>query len=131
MTRLNAIAEQLAGVEHRAVAAVCTAAAVPACARWRELELHLADAAAEAKETAKYLTTLEGSLGCIYTSASLLLLGRGVVGSGELLNVCRAYQAPLGSSSSGSNMCGCVHRLLPACYSPLTLTNPTPLLQHL
>lgn len=67
--RLDAIAEQLAGAEHRAVAAVCTAAAVPACGRWRELELRLADAAAEARETLKYLTTLEGSLQCIYTSA--------------------------------------------------------------
>ncbi|PSC73956.1 flagellar outer dynein arm heavy chain gamma [Micractinium conductrix] len=67
MTRLHAAAEQLAGAEHRAVAAVCTAAGVPACVRWRELELRLADAAAEAKETVKYLNTLEGSLECIYT----------------------------------------------------------------
>lgn len=65
---LDAIAEQLAGAEHRAVAAVCTAAAVPACERWRGLELRLADAAAEAKETVKYLSTLEGSLECIYSS---------------------------------------------------------------
>jgi len=68
MTRLHAIAEQLAGAEHRAVAAVCTAAGVPVCTRWRELELRLVDAAAEAKETVKYLATLEGSLECIYSS---------------------------------------------------------------
>ena len=69
MTRLNALAEQLQGGDHRTVAAVCSAAAIPTCARWRDLELRLADAAAEAKETVKYLTTLEGSLECIYTSA--------------------------------------------------------------
>lgn len=69
MTRLHSMAEQLASAEHRAVAAVCTAAGVPVCTRWRDLELRLADAAAEAKETVKYLATLEGSLECIYFSA--------------------------------------------------------------
>ena len=50
MLLLTSLGEQLQGPEHRAVAAVCTAAAVPACARWRELEVRLADAAAEAAE---------------------------------------------------------------------------------
>ena len=68
MTKLNAVAEQLQGADHRAVTAVCTAAAVIACPRWRDVELRLADAASEAKETVKYLGTLEGSLECIYTS---------------------------------------------------------------
>lgn len=67
-TRLHALAEQLAGAERRAVAALCAAAGAPACARWRDAERRLAEAAAEAKETVKYLTTLEGSLEPIYSS---------------------------------------------------------------
>ncbi|KAL4452763.1 hypothetical protein ABPG75_008425, partial [Micractinium tetrahymenae] len=73
-TRLHALAEHLASAEHRAVAAVCTAAGAPACARWRDLELRLADAAAEAKETVKYLSTLEGSLECTYSKPPVAIL---------------------------------------------------------
>jgi hypothetical protein len=73
-SRLAAAAEQLQGAEHRCVAAVCTAAGVPACARWRQLEAQLADGVAEAQETVKYLGALDASLQCIYTSEPLLFL---------------------------------------------------------
>ena len=69
MLLLSTVAEQAAGDGHRSVVAVCTAAGVPACQRWRDAELRLADAASEAQDTVKYLTTLESSLECIYTSA--------------------------------------------------------------
>ena len=68
MTALNSVAEQLGGSTYRAVLGVCAAAKAPAHQRWKDLELALADAAAESRETVKYLGTLEGSLECLYTS---------------------------------------------------------------
>lgn len=48
---------------------MCAAAKAPAYPRWKELELSLTDAAVESRGTVKYLSTLEGSLECLYTSA--------------------------------------------------------------
>ena len=69
MTRLNTIQEQLRSAESRAVVGVCSAtkAGISAVAQWQELEQRLADAAAESRETVKYLGTLEASLECLYT----------------------------------------------------------------
>eukprot|EP00887_Chlorella_sp_A99_P001633 scaffold8.g1633.t1 len=67
MMVLNSITEQLQGVGARAVVGVCAATKVTVGARWRELELKLADAAAESRQTVKYLGTLEASLECLYT----------------------------------------------------------------
>lgn len=75
MLRLDAAAEQLASEEHRAVAAVCTTAGTPEVARWRALELRLAEAVAEARETAKYLATLQASLDGFYTSERMCCWG--------------------------------------------------------
>ncbi|KAI3432720.1 hypothetical protein D9Q98_004263 [Chlorella vulgaris] len=69
MSHLTSLEEQLQSGEHRCVVAVCTAAEVPACARWRQLDLQLTEAAAEAAETVKYLGSLEDSLACLYTKA--------------------------------------------------------------
>ncbi len=49
------------------VLGVCSASKAAVYRNWKELELQLADAASESKETVKYLTTLEGSLECLYT----------------------------------------------------------------
>lgn len=78
MSHLTSLEEQLQSGEHRCVVAVCTAAEVPACARWRQLDLQLTEAAAEAAETVKYLGSLEDSLACLYTSAWLLVVGAGL-----------------------------------------------------
>ena len=58
----------LQGTAYRVVLGVCSASKAPAYQHWKELGLHLADAASESRDTVKYLTTLEGSLECLYTS---------------------------------------------------------------
>jgi hypothetical protein len=58
----------LQGMAYRVVLGVCSASKAIVYHRWKELELQLADAASESMETVKYLTTLESSLECLYTS---------------------------------------------------------------
>lgn len=79
MTTLNGIAEQLASTNVRTIVAVAAAAKAPAAVRWHDMELQLADAASESRETVKYLSTLEGSLECLYTSGSWSSLEKGHV----------------------------------------------------
>ena len=68
MAKFNSVEEQLKTPESRLVLGVSTAARSAAHKEWKGIDMRVADAANEAKDSVKYLTTLEKALEPMYAS---------------------------------------------------------------
>ena len=68
MAKFNSVEEQLKTPESRLVLGVSTAARSAAHKEWKGIDMRVADAANEAKDNVKYLTTLEKALEPMYAS---------------------------------------------------------------
>ena len=66
MSKFNSLTEQLKTKECKIVLGVCTAGRTKAHRSWKNIDLKLTDAANEAKDNVKYLSTLEKSLEPMY-----------------------------------------------------------------
>ena len=99
MAKFNSVEEQLKTPESRLVLGVSTAARSAAHKEWKGIDMRVADAANEAKDNVKYLTTLEKALEPMYASPAD---PRGILdGVPQLLNnikmmhtVARYYNSP-------------------------------------
>lgn len=75
MTKFNSLVEQMRGEDCRVVVGVLSAGSSRALRRWRALDASITDAANEAKDNAKYLSTLEQHLEPIERGSPREVLG--------------------------------------------------------
>lgn len=74
MAQFNSITEQLKMREAKLVIGVCMAARSRAHRNWKAIDMKVTDAANEAKDNVKYLTTLEKSLEPLYSGTPLAVI---------------------------------------------------------
>lgn len=74
MAQFNSITEQLKMREAKLVIGVCMAARSRAHRNWKAIDMKVTDAANEAKDNVKYLTTLEKSLEPLYNGTPLAVI---------------------------------------------------------
>eukprot|EP00854_Cymbomonas_tetramitiformis_P001067 gene1068-1616_t len=74
MAKFNSITEQLKSKACKLVLGVCMAARSQAHRNWKAIDMRVTDAANEAKDNVKYLTTLEKSLEPMYMDTPVIII---------------------------------------------------------